>query len=295
MVRNRQGLGWLGRIIAIALVAAVYFGAYAAFFAPRLPSPFTPPVAEDGDFVELDYVGRFPDTDRVFDTSKESVAKDNATYAKAASFAYRIGGRYEPLQFTMGCTPGPVCPLRSFQQSVLGMQVDETRRFTLTPEQAYGLKDPKLIEVRPLLEQVRVTETITTGEFQSRFVFFPVDGMIIQDRVWGWDVTVRVSGEAVTIRNSPAPGEIVTVAGKWSARIVSIDDAANEGAGEITVHHLLAARDVGGFVAEDLKGNFIVVALDPVAGTYTVDYNREVVGRTLAFEVTLRDLRKGRQ
>ena len=61
----------------------------------------------------------------------------------------------------------------------------------------------------------------------------------------------------------------------------------------IRVRHLLNSLDVNGFVAQDLDGNFQIVALDPVAGTFTVDYNNAVVGKTLVFQITLASLRKG--
>jgi len=303
MAMNRQGLGkvWTA-LILVAIFSGVYWSVY-AFVRPTLPSPFSPAIAETADFIEVDYVGWFPGSaerpGRVFDTSIESVAQDNVTYPKAASFSYRSepGGRYEPLPFIMGCTPTPgqQCPLPSFQTAILGMRIGDSKMVTLSPEQAYGLPDPAFVVTRPLMEEVVVTETMNAAEFEGRFATRPEDGAIVQDIGWGWNVTVRVSEDIVTIRHSPRLGEMVRVAGRWQAQVVAIDDAANSGSGAITVHHLLTPSDVNAFVAEDDRGNFIVVALDPLAGTYTVDYNAEVVGETLVFELTLKGLRKGRR
>jgi FKBP-type peptidyl-prolyl cis-trans isomerase 2 len=295
MVRDRRGMGWLGWLMVLVIVTAAFWGTYYAFFAPRLPAaPYVPPIAENGDFAEVDYRGWFPDTQRTFDTSIESVAKDNASFRKAASFQYRTGtGAYTPLGFVMGCEATAGCPLPAFQDAVRGMRVGESRVFLLPPEKAYGLADPDKVLVRPLLEDVPATETLNDTEFQQRFGGRAADGTVVRDWVWGWNVTVRVSGDLITIRHSPVLREIVTVAGKWSAEILSIDDAANGGEGTIRVRHLLAQADVNAFVAADREGNFIVVALDPSGGTFTVDYNQEVVGKTLAFEITLRSVRKG--
>ena len=296
MVRDRTGMGWLGRLIALAIVAILFWGAYYAWFAPKLTAtPYVPPIAENGDYAEVDYRGYFPDTDRTFDTSFESVARDNASFRKAASFTYRTGaGQYTPLGFVMACSGTPGCPLPAFQDGVRGMRVGESRVFSLPPEKGYGLSDPSKVRVRPLLEEVPATETMTEAEFQQRFGARALDGSVVSDWVWGWNATVRVSGDLVTVRHSPIPGETVRVAGKWPARVVSIDDAADGGVGVVTVRHLLADADVKEFVAADREGNFIVVALDEVAGTFTVDYNQEVVGKTLAFEITLKSVRKGR-
>jgi FKBP-type peptidyl-prolyl cis-trans isomerase 2 len=185
--------------------------------------------------------------------------------------------------------------LPAFQAAILGMRIGDSKSMTLTPDQAYGNPDPTLVETRLLREEVVVTEEMNVTEFRDRFAGQPEDGAIVRDLRWGWNVTVRVAGNIVTTRNSPHLGEIVQVAGRWQAQVVAIDDAANGGKGAITVQHLLTAADVRAFVAEDDRGNFIVVALDESAGTYTVDYNAEVVGRTLLFEVTLKGLRKGRR
>ncbi len=289
-------------LIVLGLFSVAYWGVYSVV-SPDLPSPFTPGIAETGDFIEVDYVGWFPGSPgrpaRVFDTSIEAVAQDNATHPKAASFVYRAGpgGRYEPLQFTMGCTSsgGEPCPLPAFQAAILGMRIGDSKSMTLTPVQAYGNPTPTLVETRLLREEVVVTEEMNATEFRDRFAGQPEDGTIVKDLRWGWNVTVRVAGDIVTTRNSPHLGEVVQVAGRWQAQIVSIDDGANAGKGAVTVQHLLTAADVRAFVAEDDRGNFIVVALDESAGTYTVDYNAEVVGKTLLFEVTLKGLRKGRR
>jgi len=301
MALDRDGLGKvLTTLILVAVISGVYWGVY-ALVRPDLPSPFSPAIAETADFIEVDYVGWFPGSaerpGRVFDTSIESVARDNVTYPKAASFSYRSGpgASYEPLQFTMGCEPGTMCPLPAFQSAIRGLRVGDSRTVTLSPEQAYGRPSPASVETRALREEVVVTETMNATEFQGRFATRPEDGGIVRDIGWGWNVSVRVSEDVVTIRHSPRLGETVRVAGRWDAQVVTIDDAVNGGKGAITVQHLLTPSDVNAFVAEDDRGNFIVVALDPVAGTYTVDYNAEVVGKTLVFELTLKGLRKGRR
>lgn len=294
MVRNSQGIGWLGWLIVLVVVTGVYWGVYSTWLAPTVPGPFSPPYAEDGDFAETDYRGWFADTLRTFDTSLESVAKDNASFPKAPSFSYRTGGAgYTPLGFTMGCTSDPSCPILAFQDAVRGLRLGETITVVLPPERAYGVADPEKIRVRPLLEEVAATEVLNQSEFQSRYSTTPVDGSFVRDTVWGWNTTVHVSGTIVTIRHSPSVGQVVTVAGQWRAQVVSIDDAADEGRGVIRVRHLLTSLDVNGFVAQDREGNFQIVALDPVAETFTVDYNNAVVGKTLVFQITLASLRKG--
>ncbi len=68
-------------------------------------------VVHNGDVVEVDYVGSFPDGE-VFDSSEDR----------------------DPLMFTAGA--GEVIP--GFDKAVLGMKVGETKEVTIPPEQAYG-------------------------------------------------------------------------------------------------------------------------------------------------------------
>lgn len=289
---DRRGIGWLGWIIALLIVSGAFWGTYFAVLAPNLPAAYTPPIAEDGDFVEVDYRGWFPATGRTFDTSIESVARDNASYPKAASFQYRTGGGYQPLSFILGCTGGSGCPIAGFGNAVLGLSVGETTVVYLPPEQAYGAADPSKIRIRPLLEKVPATETMNASEFQEAFGMSPMDESVVTDQVWGWNVTVHVTGAIVTVRHSPTVGQVVTVARRWQAQVVGFDDKVNEGQGEIEVRHLLVPDDANAWVAQDREGNFIVVAVDPVAETFTVDYNTEVIGKTLAFAITVTSLKK---
>jgi FKBP-type peptidyl-prolyl cis-trans isomerase 2 len=291
MVRDRQGLGWLGKLIVLVVLASVYIGAVVVLLPPA-PSAYAPPIAESGDFVSVNYRGYFPDNLRTFDTSLESVAKDNATFPKAASFTYRSGQPYEPLTFELGCTSGSGCPLAAFQNAVRGLRAGEFRNFELTPTEAYGPANPAKIHLRNLTEDVVATEAMDSTAFQQRYGEGPVDGSTVPDSDWGWNVTVHVSGNIVTVRHSPVVGQTVTVAGKWQARVLSIDDGANEGLGLVRVEHFLRASDVRAFVASDRSGNFLVTAVDPLAQTFTTDYNSEVIGRNLSFSITLVSIQK---
>ncbi len=76
--------------------------------------------AKDGDKVKVDYTGRLTDG-TIFDSS---VGKT-------------------PLEFTVGA--GQM--IKGFDAAILGMKEGETKVVTLTPDQAYGFPDPKMISV----------------------------------------------------------------------------------------------------------------------------------------------------
>ena len=74
--------------------------------------------AKNGDKIKVHYTGKFEDG-TVFDTSEER----------------------GPLEFTIGS--GAVIP--GFEQSIVGMEVDEKKTVTIPPEEAYGPRREELI------------------------------------------------------------------------------------------------------------------------------------------------------
>lgn len=91
-----------------------------------------------GDFVELDYIGRLKESGDVFDVTSADIAKQHKIYNPKAHYHSQI-----------------VCV--GEKQVVPGLDAalvnkEEKKSFTveLTPEQAFGKKDPKLMQLVPL-------------------------------------------------------------------------------------------------------------------------------------------------
>lgn len=85
-----------------------------------------------GKTVSVDYIGSFPDG-KVFDTSIESVAKENALYNPQRP--------YTPLTFEVGSNT--VIP--GFGNAVNGMRIWQTKKVTLEPKDAYWDVDPSKV------------------------------------------------------------------------------------------------------------------------------------------------------
>lgn len=281
LIGEREGVHPLNAAIAVAVVFAIVLGVYFGFFVAR-PGPQAPvKVVSVGDTVEIDYIGFFQDTGRVFDTSKEAVAKDNASWPKAVSFGWRPS--WQTFTFKIGAGEA----IAGFDQGVRGAREGESRTLVVPPEQGYGLPDASKIAVRPLLQEVPARETMSPDAFRVRFSTAPENGGMVVDLFWQWNVTVAVDNNIVTITHSPWIGQIVRPYREWATTVVGIDDTANGGVGIVYVRHGLDPAAAGNIQAADDGGAFIVTDVDPVAGTYTVDYNREVVGKTLVFVITV--------
>lgn len=273
--------------VAVVLVAAVIVGYLVASQPGRPPSP---DVVRPGDDLRVDYVALF-ENGRVFDTTIQTVAEDNATYPKAVSFQPRPV--YQPFTFRVATPdePGPPTVITGFERGFLEpvpMRVGETRQIVVSPELGYGVPEADLLEDRPLQVELPQQERMGTTAFVQAFDLDPVPGLTFTHPLWRWPVAVlEVSGSFVTLMHLPEPGFTFPIHGAWTARVVLVDSGADGGRGLVVVRHLLDAGHVDRVQAEDDRGTFRIVAVDREAGTYTVDYNREVVGKTLIFQVTL--------
>src|ERR671937_743942 len=173
---------FIGVLIVVFVVLAVYFGA----IVPKFPPPA--PRALPGDTVGVDYVGTFEDG-LVFDTSLASVAVDNASFPKAFSFSWR--GSWSPLSFEIGKQPPAV--IRGFEDAVQGLAVGDTITVRVPPDRGYGPADPAKIQVKPLFESVPARVTMNASAFRAAYGTDAVGGSIVKDPFWGWTATVDVA------------------------------------------------------------------------------------------------------
>ncbi len=263
-------------IIAVAVVVGAY---YVVFTPPPIPASQT---AQQGDTVYIDYVGYFATDSLVFDTSIQSVAADNITYPKAYTFAWRAS--WQNLQFTIG--DGSV--IKGFDDGVRGLAAGQTTTVSIPESLGYGAANPDLIFVHHLVETVPVRQTMNESAFQSYYGQAAVSATNVSDPVYGWSVTVSILNGQVVVTNSPYPGEAIRPYRAWDATVQSIDDAANNGTGLITIQSHLDPTMVDKIGAKAPNGQtFYLSAVDLSAGTYTLNFNKQVVGRTLVFQITM--------
>lgn len=282
LVRDEEGLSTFWSFVGVLVLVIAILTVYFVYVVPKFGHP--PVRAQSGDSVQVDYIGRF-ENGFVFDTSLPSVAMDNASYTKAFAFGWRTS--WQRLSFTIGTVPPAV--IQGFDVGVQGLAVGDAKTIVVPPNLGYGAADPTKILVKPLFENVPVRVTMNASEFTNTYKSQPVSGGNVTDPFWGWAAYVSVSGSIITVTNSPIPGQTVHPYGRWDAKVNSIDDGADSGIGRIVVHHLLDAAAVDRVGQQATSGAvvFVVTAVDPAAGTYTLNYNNPVKGRTLIFEVTM--------
>ncbi len=279
--RDDRGVSTLWSFVGVVILIVAILGVYYGYVVPKFAPP--PLRAQSGDSVQVDYVGTFAENGLVFDTSIQAIAQDNASYPKAFMFTWH--GSYAPLPVTIGS--GGVVP--GFDTGIQGLAIGDSKTIVVPPALGYGAADPTKIFVKPILESVPVRLTMDPSTFVATYQAAAVSGTNVTDPFWGWTATVSVAGTIVTVTNSPSPGQLVRPYGAWDAQVVSIDDAANGGQGVISVHHLLTPAMVDRVGQKNAGGTvvFVVTAVDPVAETYTLNYNTPTKGRTLVFQVTM--------
>jgi len=292
--RDRYGFFTVRQMIGLVVVIAILVGGFMVFYVKQPPAASAPRRAEPGDAVEIGYVGRFADTGRVFDTSYERVAKDNVSYPKAASFTWRA--QWSTFSFDVGCADRPpveqklvkcTASIKGFDHGVQGMAVGDSKQVVVPPDLGYGPMDLTKVFERPLLQEVTVRVVMNQSAFADKYGTQPADGLVVRDPFWAWNASVSVSNNVVLVTNSPYLGERLRPYQAWRAHVAAIDDAANNGTGVIYVQHDLRPEDGGTILAKDGGQQFTVDSVDLAKGVYVANYNREVVGRTLVFDLTV--------
>jgi len=89
---------------------------------------------QKGDFILIDYVAKVKETNEVFDTTSEETAKKE--------HLYKEGEIYEPKLVVIG--EGWV--LKALDESLTTMEVDKPASVEISPEKAFGNRDPEKVK-----------------------------------------------------------------------------------------------------------------------------------------------------
>ena len=99
---------------------------------------------QKSDFVLIDYTAKVKETNEVFDTTTEEIAKKERLYKE--------GDIYEPKLVVIG--EGWV--LRALDDSLLTMEIGKASSVEISPDKAFGARDPekvKRVHLKQLLEK----------------------------------------------------------------------------------------------------------------------------------------------
>ena len=95
-------------------------------------------IMKDGDFVQVDYVGRVKGTNEIFDLTMEDVAKKENIYNPKI--------KYRPVTLIVG--GGFI--LRGLDEALKNMTVGERKTFEVAPDKAFGERRGDMVKPLPL-------------------------------------------------------------------------------------------------------------------------------------------------
>lgn len=95
---------------------------------------------KEGDFIRLNYTGKVQETGEVFDTTNEEVAEKEGLKTENKT--------YGAIPIAVGT--GHI--LKGLDASIVGMEAGEAKTIEVKPEDAFGVRDPKLMQLIPMAE-----------------------------------------------------------------------------------------------------------------------------------------------
>ena len=88
---------------------------------------------KEKDFIEMDYTGIIKDTNTIFDTTYEDVAKKQKFETKDLKPLILCVGKRDVVE--------------GLDEALVGKEIGKEHEIELSPEKAFGMRDPKLLEV----------------------------------------------------------------------------------------------------------------------------------------------------
>lgn len=154
---------------------------------------------EEGDFIQVDFVGRLKENNKIFDLTDEELAKKEKIHNPRAS--------YGPLVVCIG--HGQL--LKGLEEELIGKEIGKEYKIELKAEKAFGNKNAKLIKVVP-----------STKFRKEKLNPFPglhvnVDGLLATVKSVG-------SGRVILDFNHPLAGKEVVYEVKLIKKITSMEE-----------------------------------------------------------------------
>ena len=162
----------ISALVALVVIVAAVTGTFLYLKYVQTPEK----VVEEGDCVVVNYIGKYASNGTVFDTSYESVAKENGIYDANRT--------YQPLKIFVNPHRNLPTPkgyenytsymIRGFLEALIGMKKGENKTVSIPPEKAYGTWNVSLAEQYglspyPIDYVVNDTQIIDKNAFTSYF------------------------------------------------------------------------------------------------------------------------------
>ena len=140
---------------------------------------------DNGDFVKVNFTGKIKETDDVFDTTYEEIAQEAGIFEENKT--------YKPIPIVVGGNH----LLPAIEEAIIGLNEGETKHIEVESDNAFGPRDPKMIQLVPM------------KEFRKQGMN-PMPGMKIQSEgATGKILTVKGGREKVDFNHELAGKELI--------------------------------------------------------------------------------------
>lgn len=238
-------------------------------------SSSSPDTSELGDIVKVDYILYVNDT--VYDTSIESVAKENDLY--------EITRKYEPLQYEVSFNKGMI---EGFVINTIGMKINSTEIFTVDPARGYGPYDPtKKFSIKRFYNMSFIEEVPRAeleAMFQKEGLNLTIGSAFKQP---SGDVIIQnITNDTVTIFYVLVPGKEFILYDLLPQKINSTNSSV------AVIENLYIIEDYY-YVPDPMDGQVKLCKVsDKNEEIITFDCNHKLANETLKFQVTMVDIFK---
>ncbi|NOZ77197.1 MAG: thioredoxin fold domain-containing protein [Euryarchaeota archaeon] len=247
----------------------------AASVPPGTPAPAEK--VETGDLVWIDYTARVEGTGEVFDTTYEEVGSDPSikkTEVFPLSIVQSLQPHYEPL----GIIVGTGQTIKALEDSLVGMGVGQEKSVTVSPEEGYGPRSDEYVITIPRSQEYPVEFQVAVEDYRQREGRDPSVGDTVRATPY-WDAVVtKVEGDTVTLRHTPEDGKEVDT--PYGPAVIYLGNSTVE---------VVVNPPAGSFIQTNI-GTAKVVSVDEE--NIVLDYNHPLAGKTLVFDVVVRDITK---
>ncbi|HHH79987.1 MAG TPA: hypothetical protein ENL13_03700 [Thermoplasmatales archaeon] len=256
---------------------------------------------EEGDCIDVDYIGKFASNGTIFDTSYESIAKENGLYTQNRS--------YEPLKIFFDTTgeKDPPTGYNNYSSSLLprfikalkGLKEGETKTITIPPEEGYGLWNETLAETMGMGSIPRdsltyafkqINKTSFTSSFPNVTLAVNTRFDIGADQYFGFGVEgvfnatiVNITETNVTVKTTVENGStfILPLFG-FNTTVVVLNDSYYILHLDTELNHIFSIKTYHGYL------HFKVIGINETSiklALNTQSPRASFVGETLVFEI----------
>lgn len=228
--------------------------------------------AQKGDLVEVEYTAAIGSGEVVW-TTRSDVAR-NPEMKKIDG--YQGPDVFEPetlLVGSQGDFPG-------ISEGVVGMQVGERKTVVVPAENAYGSRNPSLMQKYDRIKTIPLQITMSAQDYVTQFGGFPVKDKTVTYNAYLSAQVTEVAEQGAVLALSPVDE---TVESEFGLTRMSVVDE--------TIQMKLFPELGADFNLEDRSGR--VVAVDDLQ--FTVDYNDPLAGEAVDVEMQLVSLTKAEE